>query len=369
MNSRHFSSAVALQALVGWVFLLPLGAQTAPVIDARPSSLDKTISGHAQPMTSEYTSVSLYLCVSFSAPVAPDCSADSSRKQKLPNIGVNPFLSTDPNGVFTLSLAAALPPGAFVWVTQVTVTTSGTRATLSSTSVRVYAPLLRSATLSVSGTDSASRDAGGKAALDLQSGQVTQKPGEMTFTSNIAYDDKWKSSKFSANITQNYGGTLSNQWQIGARGRRTQVDVGPEGTAYHNNTQGIRVEQSYGAGIVETVGLGAHSSLELSQGPRAILDTLYSTSQQADLAAFTLGMQLPYEPASGVRISLQASWTPVFNQSKAWSANGRFSLDAPFSKHWSFDLTVEEDYHEIAPKTFNKNYLAPSVGIKFKTTP
>jgi hypothetical protein len=348
--------------------LLPnvLAGQSVPALSKSPSATDKTLIGTAQGLTAGYDAVLVYVCFSRIQPVQPlNCSGDNgsnNRRVKLINLGSSPFPITTSNGAFSIMLASAFPPGVYVWVDQITISGAG-KATKSTTStpIRVPVPLLRKASLSVSGYDSASRDIGAMATLDFDHGLTNEGWGETRFLMSGSYDDKWKHAPLTSNVTQNYSGSLQQLRQF----RKTTYFV-PYARAYHNNTQGIRVEQVYGASATQPVTIPHGYNVELSAGPQGIVDNLYAPGHSTNLFGLRLSSYLDHVFPNKFEIETDASYTPVFTQARAWSASGFFSLDIPISSRWSLHLAAIDNYYEIAPKTFNKNYLQPSIGLAFK---
>jgi hypothetical protein len=344
-----------------------LFGQTAPSLAKTPDITDKTVSGIGQAKTAEFDSIVLFVCSSRTEPVQPlDCAAETdskSRRVKLVNLGTGPFPINDPDGKFSITLAASFPPGVYVWLDQVTVPSQGEKARTSMTSnpVRVPVPLLRKASLSVSGYDSASRDVGATATLDLDRGHIAEGLGETRFLMSGTYDDKWKHAQLSSNVTQTFAGNLSQYRQF----RKTTYVV-PYARAYHNNTQGVRVEQLYGIGIAQPVKLPHGYNVELDAGAQAMLENIYAPGSSANLFGLRLSSQLDHVFSNKMELGLTLAYTPVFTRSRSWTATGDVSLDIPVSSRWSIHLATTDNYYEIAPKTFNKNYLQPSIGIAFK---
>jgi len=348
--------------------LLPrvLVGQAVPVLSKTPSIGDKVLTGKGQGMTSAYDAVMLYVCSSRTQPIPPlDCASKDDvggRKAKLVNLGGNPFSITDSDGAFSITLVNPFPPGTYVWLDQVTILSANRgKTSTTSTPVRVPVPLLRKATLSVSGYDSASRDVGATATVDLDHGLANEGWGETRFLASGSYDDKWKHAPLSSNVTQNYYGDLQQYRQF----RRTTYFV-PYAHAYHNNSQGIRIEQIYGAGLSQPVTLPHGYYLELGAGAQGLFENLYAPGPSANLFGLRLSANVDHIFSNKMEIVADVAYTPVFTQSRAWNATGSFSLDIPLGSRWSLHLATTDNYYEIAPQTFNKNYLQPSIGVAFK---
>jgi len=340
--------------------------QAAPLLSKVPTVTDTQVSGIAQGLTPQYDAISLYVCTSPTITAPLDCSAEDKaphgRKTVLVNLGEAPFAVNTADGKFTITIASSLAPGTYIWITQITRSHLGqTEIAKTSTPVRVPTPLLRKASLSVSGFDSASRDIGVKATLDLDHGLQNEGLGETELVTNGTYDDKWKHTAFSSNVTQNYSASLSQLRQF-----RPSAAWGPYASAYHNNTQGIRVEQIYGAGITQAVRLPTAYNLSLSIGMQAMFDNLYAPGNSTNLGGLHLGAELSHDFRNRTSIDVKVEGTPVFTQDRAWTAAGNFDLKIPISRRWAIELQAVDNYYEIAPKTFNKNYLGPSIGVSFK---
>jgi hypothetical protein len=355
---------------LGGILLLTMlpassSGQAAPLLSKVPTVTDTQISGTAQGLTPTYESILLYVCTSATATPPLDCSAEDmthGRKRTLINLGGAPFAVNTADGKFTITIASPLAPGIYVWIAQISRSQTDHREiTQTSIPVRVPVPLLRKASVSVTGYDSASRDVGAKVTLDFDHGLQNKGLGETQFVVSGTYDDKWKHTAFSSNVTQNYSASLFQLKQL-----RPSTAWGPYASAYHNNTQGIRVEQIYGAGITQAVELTTKYYLSLSIGMQAMLDNLYTPGNSTNLGGLHLGAELSHEFGNRISVDVKLGATPVFTQDSAWTAAGDFDLNIPISRRWSINFEVVDNYYEIAPKSFNKNYLGPSFGISFK---
>jgi hypothetical protein len=56
---------------------------------------------------------------------------------------------------------------------------------------------------------------------------------------------------------------------------------------------------------------------------------------------------------------------PVYNRAAMSQASGTLYYVVPFKSSWALQFSVSDNYYEIAPKTFNKNYVNLAVGLKF----
>lgn len=358
-------------------------AQQAPVLLKAPSVTDTAIGGTAQGMTSDYSAVLIYVCTSSTQAVAgTDCSGANVngsgpvKKQALVNLGGAPFVVTAQDGKFAVTIAGPLAPGTYVWVAQVTLAASTRQPTIKTSQVmRVpllptpRVPVIRKVSLNISGTDSASRDLGGRATLDLQHGQETKGIGLTELLLNGSYDDRWKSKTLSSNVSQLYSGELVDFWQLRS-GTNATVYFAPRAVEYHNNTQGVRVEQAYGAGLEQIARLGKKKtdSLALAFWPQAMLENIYAPGKSVNLFGVNLmgDLDLPFGNNNQWGVETKLTYTPALTETHDWNTTGSWTLTVPLSQRWSMNFTVIDNYYEIAPLTFDKNYLQPSIGFMFK---
>jgi hypothetical protein len=345
-----------------------MGAQTVPVLQTPLSRGDTKISGTAQGKTSDYSTIQIYLCTSTDAPAqgtgCSELNAENTTKVKilpLVNLMAEPFAVTAPDGKFTVTLVNPLVVGTYIWVTQVTIRNSTTEKVVkTSQAIQVRTLLIESASLSVSGTDSASRDIGEKATLNVVRGQVDNAIGQTRLFLTANYDDKWKSAPLSSNISELFSGQLMQLRQF-----HPAAYLGPFAMAYRNNTQGVRVEQTYGFGMEKDFYLGGGNGVTLGVWPEAMIENLFPPGRSVNLFGAKLSAQLSQSIGKGSVVTA-LTYTPSLNQTHDWNATGLWSLNLPFNQHWSFNIQVQDNYYEIAPKTFNKNYLLPSIGVAFK---
>ena len=175
-----------------------------------------------------------------------------------------------------------------------------------------------------------------------------------------SYDDKWKAKRPSSNVTQVYSGTLQHLF---IRSANTSVYL--LGHAYHNNTQGIRVEQAYGLGLLKDFDFLHVGSFELYADIRAISQTLYAPGKDALLVGSSFALQ--YYRALPGKLTFQAKFggVPVYNQGSSWEASGLTEISYSVTSKVSLVLGTVDNYYEIAPKTFNKNYSKSTISIQY----
>jgi hypothetical protein len=252
----------------------------------------------------------------------------------------------------------------------------------------------QSASVSVGYTGSAQRDESAKGTVELAYYQRldTQKfkgsfRGDTLLNLAASYDDKWKSTPNSSNVTQVYQGLL--QQRIYTR-RTPQSQCGTDNlplayqitaSAYRNNSQGIQVDQSYGFGVLKsfvvvkskgTPGEGCSrpydqfaQRISLSADVRSVNYLLYSPGGTDHGVGTQLQIGYSRMFPSRQAVGLTIGGVPVYNRSAMSQAAGDLIYAVPASALWAITFNVQDEYYEIAPKTFNKNYVTFSVGLKF----
>lgn len=361
-----------LSRMLGWTLLLATlpassSGQAAPVLSKVPTAADTQISGTAQGFTPPYAAILLYVCASPTVKPPLNCSTEDlahGRKRTLVNLGGTPFSVTTADGTFTIAIPKSLAAGTYIWITQIARThhdKEEIEIATTSNPVRVPVPLLSKASISLSGYDSASRDVGAKVTLDLRHGLQNEGLGQTLLLTSVSYDDKWKAKPFSSNVTQNYSAKLSQLKQLGP-----STAWGPYARVYHNNTQGIRVEQTYGVGVTQIVKATDTYALSMGVGMQAMLENLFTPGNSTTLGGVHMSAEIDRSFGTRTSIDVKLEGTPVFTQGRAWTASGDFDLEIPISRRWSIKFEVVDNYYEIAPKTFNKNYLGPAIGLSFK---
>jgi len=248
------------------------------------------------------------------------------------------------------------------------------------------------ATISVGYIGSAQRDESAKASVTFADYQGLEREtgsfrGKTNLALSVAYDDKWKATPLSSNVTQDYAGLLTENIFL----RRTpnvkcSSDGYPAailltGSAYHNNSQGIQVDQSYGFGVKKSYAFGGSNAgaaagcqrspviytqrLELSADIRSVNYQLYSPGKNVHGVGSQLGIGYSRVFPSKQVLGFTLAGVPVFNNADMWQASGNVEYFIPITKSLSLTPSVSDNYYEIAPKTFNKNYVNLAIGLKF----
>ena len=250
---------------------------------------------------------------------------------------------------------------------------------------------LQQASLSLGYVGSAQRDESVKSTVTFAGFQGLKSTGSFrgkTYLNlNVAYDDKWKDKPLSSNVTQVYEGLLTQSiFSRPTPDSKCSSNDYPfayqfTGHAYHNNGQGIDVDQSYGYGISRSFVLGQSTGSPSLGCSRASSPYSQRVELSADIRSVNYFLYPPGNTVHGVGTQFQFGYSrtfpskqvvaltvggvPVYNNSSMSQASGIFEYLIPFKSSWAVQFSVTDNYYEIAPKTFNKNYVNVGLGIKF----
>jgi len=186
---------------------------------------------------------------------------------------------------------------------------------------------------------------------------------------SASYDDKWKAAPNSSNVTQVYSGKLQEMLLLD---KPAVLVLG--GNGYHNNSQGIVIDEAYDVGTAKTLAPSPTSGVEFDADLRAIYDETNHPGPTVWLAGSNLSASLSKcFPLAGEKfcgsaspsVAIKAGWIPVFNRAKSWQGYGTFDAYRPLTSTVSVGLSVVDNYFEIAPKGYNKNYAKIALSVKY----
>lgn len=249
----------------------------------------------------------------------------------------------------------------------------------------------QAASLSGGIVGSAQRDASVKASFTLAAYQGLDSHGSFRaktgFVGTASYDDKWKSTPLQGNVTQFYEGILTQDLffkrtplaKCGSDAQPLSVHV--SGYAYHNNSQGIRVDQSDGVGVQKTWVSAAKGgtpstgcaksaplhpfTVELEGDIRSVNYILYQAPEASHGVGIGIRIGASKMFAKSQVIAFSISGTPVLNNVSMSNASGYATYVIPIDPQWSLQFTVSDNYYQVAPTTFNKNYVSATFGVKY----
>jgi hypothetical protein len=163
--------------------------------------------------------------------------------------------------------------------------------------------------------------------------------------------------------THVYDGSFTHQVYVW---RGLYFDCLAEG--YHNSSLNLYLQQSYGGGLGKNLYKDDRNTLEASANFLYIAEHFYSGVPSVSFAGVRLQEQytfaIAYIHETPFSLAETASYTPAFNQSKAWQARGGVTLSVPITKTFSASLNFSDNYLENAPNA-RKNYATSSIGLTY----
>ena len=229
---------------------------------------------------------------------------------------------------------------------------------------------LEQLTVSMGFTGSAQRDESYSASPTLYAFE-RELDARTLLSLSASYDDKWKAAPNTSNITQVFSGKLQQLLLLHA-----PVALGFSGNAYRNNSQGIIIDQAYAIGGVKTFNFKANANVESDFDIRFIHDEMHTPGPTVSLVGSNLSLSYSklFPPHGSCPQCLTPRYTsvvfkagviPVFNRPNSWQAYGTFDAFHQVTNTWSVGLQGVDNYFEIAPKGFNKNYIKLGIALKY----
>jgi hypothetical protein len=182
---------------------------TAPTLSGTPMASDKSVAGKAQVQDKNYSSVTVYVCLSAQKPTDPtaklDCSKDKSAQQDIQLTGGGApvqSIAANADGSFSAQLVTPLLVGSYLYVTEVATPAGDAKTPLTSSSTPVLikatfsrtAPLgVAAAGLDVTGAASANPSAVflGLGLIDMPLMNNSMNPSDSNFKNDISYAPWW----------------------------------------------------------------------------------------------------------------------------------------------------------------------------------
>jgi Protein of unknown function, DUF481 len=163
--------------------------------------------------------------------------------------------------------------------------------------------------------------------------------------------------------THTYDGSLTHQVYLW---RGLFLDGLAEG--YHNSSLNLYLQQSYGGGLGRNLYKDDRNTLEAGADFLYIAEHFYSGVPSVSFAGVRLHegytFSIAYIHDTPLVLAETASYTPAFNQKKAWQARGGVTLSVPMTKTLSATLAFNDNYLENAPNA-RKNYATSSIGLTY----
>lgn len=133
----------------------------------------------------------------------------------------------------------------------------------------------------------------------------------------------------------------------------------------HNFSQGLRLQQTYGAGAGWTAIKTATESLDLKASMDYIQRRFFIASQNQNLVATNFAENFTRTFSGGITLAEQISVLPAWNNLNDWQAIGSTALSIPVYKRLSFTISVAESFLNNPPPGFRKNSFTLTTGLTY----
>jgi hypothetical protein len=138
-----------------------------------------------------------------------------------------------------------------------------------------------------------------------------------------------------------------------------------QGAYDHNFSQGLDLQQSYGAGIGWTVVKNATDELDLRVSADYVKQQFAIGSENQNLIGSPFAEAYTRKFVRNIVLSEQASATPAWNNLNAYSANGQIGLAIPIYKRFSLGLTALDTFLNNPLQGFRKNSFQFTTGLTY----
>ncbi len=123
----------------------------------------------------------------------------------------------------------------------------------------------------------------------------------------------------------------------------------------HNYSQGLNLQQIYGAGIGWTAIKSAKQQLDLKATVQYEKQAFQTPSDNQNLIASTISETFHRDLPKKLALTESANIIPAFNDTNAYSANANFSLALPVYKRLSVTFTTTDNFLNDPSLGYNKN--------------
>lgn len=133
----------------------------------------------------------------------------------------------------------------------------------------------------------------------------------------------------------------------------------------HNFSQGLDLQQSYGAGVGWTVIKNATEELDLRSSVDYLEQQFQQTVENQNLIGSGFSENYTRNFGHGVLLSEQGIVTPAWNNLDAYSASGQVGLKIPLYKRLSLAITALHGFINNPPPGFRKNSFQLTTGLTY----
>jgi hypothetical protein len=133
----------------------------------------------------------------------------------------------------------------------------------------------------------------------------------------------------------------------------------------HNFSQGLDLQQSYGAGIGWTVVKNPNNELNLRSSMNYLKEQFQVADLNQNLIGSTFTENYMHKFAHDIVLTEQGSVTPAWNNTNAYSAAGQLGLSIPVYKRLSLSLASVDTFINNPPVGFRKNSVQFTTGLTY----
>jgi len=133
----------------------------------------------------------------------------------------------------------------------------------------------------------------------------------------------------------------------------------------HNFSQGLDLQQAYGAGVGWTVMKNARRTLDLKSSFTYVDQRFQESSFNQNLFGSTFAERYEDKFFRGIVFIEQLAITPAWNNTSAYSATGSAGITMPLYKRLSFSLNTIDTFLNNPPPGFKKNSFQLTTGLTY----
>ena len=132
----------------------------------------------------------------------------------------------------------------------------------------------------------------------------------------------------------------------------------------HNYAQGLDLQQMYGGGLGWTAYKTGAAELDV-KAAMSYIDQSFSAGASQSLVGSTFGEIFTRKFQHGILLNEQISFTPAWNNSRAYFGTGGVSLALPVHKRLSVALAALDTFLNDPPPPFKKNSFQFTAGLTY----
>jgi putative salt-induced outer membrane protein YdiY len=133
----------------------------------------------------------------------------------------------------------------------------------------------------------------------------------------------------------------------------------------HNFSQGLDLQQMYGAGFGWTLVKQARQTLDLKGSMSYERQTFQASASNRNLIGSVFSQNYMRKLNAGATLLEAVSITPSWNTSKAYSWTANTSLNVPVHKRLGFQIAALDTFLNDPPPSFKKNSFQLTMGLNY----